>query len=467
MTIKGLREERYPERLQLKTELRDVSTLEALGRQARTHSAAQISQIARSISTFGFVAPILIDERGRVLVGLGRLAAAKQLGMAQAPVIILEHLTPAEKRLYVLTDNKVAQNAGWDLEILGLEFADLQALELEIDLEITGFELPAIEAAIHGHHNTEEGDDDLPPLPDTPISRLGDFWNLGQHRIGNANSLERASYERLMVGTALARLAIHDFPYNVPTQGHITSGKGHADFCMAAGEMSREEFGAFLLSAVSTTLPFLTPGGLVIGWMDWRSVDLVLQAGREAGTDLLNILVWDKGAHAGQGNFWRSNHELAPVLKKPGGAHLNNIELGRHGRNRGNVLRYEGVNGFGAQKAREREMHPTCKSVAMTRDLIVDCTRRGDAVIDGFSGSGTTLVAAERTGRIARVLELSPRYVDTAIQRWEALTGRLAVHAETGRTLSQTQADRAGSPPPPDGPPPARVRARSRQSVEG
>ncbi|MCI0429960.1 MAG: site-specific DNA-methyltransferase [Rhodospirillales bacterium] len=420
---------------------RRVEELAPDPRNARRHSAKQIAQIAASIQEFAFTNPVLVDETGRIMAGHGRVAAAKSLGLTQVPTIRLDHMSAAQKRAFVIADNRLAELAGWDRELLALEFAELSALELDFDLEIIGFETAEIDLLIDGAGVAGNADpaDDLPASDGPVVSRPGDLWLLGEHRLLCGNALEPASYRRLM-GAERARMVFTDAPYNVPIQGHVC-GNGrvrHAEFAMASGEMSEAEFTEFLARSLANMAQVCRDGAVIYAFMDHRHAFELLQASRQAGLRYLNLCVWNK-ENGGLGSFYRSKHELCFVFKTGTAPHVNTIQLGQHGRYRTNVWDYAGVNSFRPGRLEELEMHPTVKPVALVADAIKDASRRGEIVLDAFAGSGTTLIAAEKTGRRARLIELEPRYVDVAIRRYHKLTGRTARHAETGQGFDERQ----------------------------
>lgn len=409
-----------------------VSALIPYPANARTHSKKQISQIAKSIEEFGFTNPVLIDSAGQIIAGHGRVAAAKQLGMATLPTIRIEHLSDAQKRAYIIADNRLAELAGWDQEILAIELQALAELDLDFDIEITGFETAEIDLVIEGlaEHAPDEADD-IPETDETasPIAAPGDLWLLGDHRLLCRNALKSESYVELMAGE-LAEMVITDPPYNVPIDGHVC-GLGaikHADFAMASGEMSEAEFEVFLKTAFGEMARFTSDGALHYIFMDWRHMAELLSAGRSVYGDLVNLCIWNK-ANGGMGSFYRSKHELVFVFKNGTKPHINNVELGRHGRNRTNVWDYAGVNSLRKGRLEELAMHPTVKPVQLIADAILDATRRGGIVLDPFAGSGSTILAAERAGRRAFAMEIDPVYVDVAIRRFEAVTGKTAIHA--------------------------------------
>jgi DNA modification methylase len=404
------------------------------------HSKKQIRQIAKSISVFGFNVPVLVDAEGNVIAGHGRLLACDELGIDEVPTVCLEHLTPAQVRAFRIADNKLTENATWDERLLGEQLRDLSLSGLDFDIEVTGFEVGEIDLLIEALDDTPAAGSDpadiLPEVSAAPlVSKLGEVWVLGRHRILCGNALDPQAFTALM-GAERAVMVFTDPPYNVPIEGHA-SGLGaihHRLFPMASGEMDKAEFTAFLGQALRNLAAFSAAGSLHYICMDWRHLAELLTAGTEAYGELKNVCIWIKH-NAGMGSLYRSQHELVLVFKQPGGAHRNNIQLGQFGRNRSNVWQYPGVNSFsrGGAEGNLLALHPTVKPVAMVADAILDCSARGDIVLDAFLGSGTTVIAAERTGRRCRALELDPAYVDTAIRRWQVLTGEKADHAASGR----------------------------------
>lgn len=436
------------ERHELSIERRPIASLALRRNNPRTHSEKQIRQIAASIETFGFTNPVLIDSSSTVIAGHGRLRAAKQLGMATVPTVQLEHLTDEQVRAYVIADNKLAERAGWDRDLLAIELQELAEIDLDFDLDVLGFETAEIDLLIGG--GAEEGEADPADAstgldPDAPtVSRRGDLWQIGRHRLLCADALDGASYVRVL-GEQKAQLIFVDPPYNVQIDGHV-SGLGtarHAEFAMASGEMSAAEFTAFLEEALTHHAAHSMDGALHFVCMDWRHSSELLAASQSIYSECKNLCVWVK-TNAGMGSLYRSQHELVYVFKVGTAPHINNVELGRHGRTRSNVWRYAGVNSFGADRDESLAMHPTVKPVRLVVDAILDCSRRGDGVLDGFAGSGTTLVAAERTGRIGYGLEIEPRYVDAAIRRLAEHAGLEAVQAETGQSFYEVAASRGG-----------------------
>ena len=427
--------------------MRPIESLQARSRNPRTHSTKQIRQIADSIRTFGFTNPLLIDATGTVIAGHGRLRAAKQLGMPTVPTIRLDHLSAEQIRALVIADNKLAELAGWDQDLLALELQGLAELHLDFDLEVIGFETPEIDLLVGHVAKSAEPDpaDALPAVdPDAPaISRPGDLWAIGRHRLLCGNALDKSDYARLLVDQR-ARAVFVDPPYNVPIEGHV-SGLGrhrHGEFAMASGEMNEAEFVSFLEMALRHHSAYSIDGAIHYVCMDWRHLGELLAAGRSVYSEFKNLCVWEK-TNAGMGSMYRSQHELVAVFKVGTEPHINNIELGRYGRYRTNVWRYAGANSFGAERDGSLAMHPTVKPVRLVADVILDCTRRGDVVLDGFAGSGTTLLAAERTARTGCGVEIDPRYVDVALRRMMEHAGLEPVHVETGKSFDEIAEERA------------------------
>jgi DNA modification methylase len=407
-----------------------VSMLKPYARNARTHSRKQIKKIAASIERFGFVNPVLIDEDHQIIAGHGRVAAAKTLGLNEVPVLRVEHLSEQEKRAYILADNRLAEDAGWDQELLAIELQGL--LDCDFAIEVTGFEASEVDIVLDdaaaAKAPDQDLDDEIPPLSQQAITQAGDVWQLGSHRLLCGDALIAASYERLLDQNK-ASMIFTDPPYNVPITGHV-SGLGrqkHREFAMASGEMTPEQFQAFLQNVFGHLAGHSVPGSIHFICMDWRHMAETLAAGECVYGELKNLCVWVK-SNGGMGTFYRSRHELVFAFKNGAGEHINNFELGQYGRYRTNVWEYAGVNSFGRERDDALAMHPTVKPVALVADALRDCSKRGQIVLDPFAGSGTTLIAAEKTGRKARVVELDPLYCDTIIRRWQKVTGKRAIH---------------------------------------
>ena len=380
-------------------------------------------QIADSIDRFGFTNPILIDASNTILAGHGRVEAARLLGLAEVPCVRLEHMSAEEKRAYVLADNKLALNAGWDEEILAEELKELLAVDLDFDIGLTGFTVAEIDSLVDGLEPEEPGDPEEDRLPEDDGEarcRPGDIWQLGPHRLICGSSLDERTVVALMAGEK-ARMVFTDPPYNVPIDGHV-GGLGkvrHREFAMASGEMTKAEFIAFLKTAFENLAASSLDGSIHFICMDWRHMDEVQKASEGVYAELKNLIVWVKD-NGGMGTFYRSRHELIFAFKYGTAPHINTFELGQHGRYRTNVWQYRGVNTLKAGRMDELQLHPTVKPVQMIADAIKDCSGRGDIVLDLFGGSGSTLIAAHKTGRRAYLSELDPVYCDRIIRRWEA-----------------------------------------------
>jgi DNA modification methylase len=405
---------------------------------ARTHSPRQIEQIARSIERFGFNNPVLIDNDNHILAGHGRVAAAKRLGLASVPTLKIQHLTDAEKRAYVLADNRLAEKAGWDEEILAIELQGL--IDLDFDVELTGFETGELDVLLDDQDVADDDADNACPDYDQThsVTRAGDSWRLGDHALVCGDARDDAAYQRLMTGER-AVYCVSDPPFNLRI-GH-TIGLGrvrHREFTMASGEMSQAEFAAFLAQVFQQIRGYTVDGAIAAIFMDWRHLAEMLVAGQKTFVELKNLCIWVK-PNAGMGSFYRSRHELAFIWKCSSGKPVNNFELGQHGRSRSNVWEYAGVNSFKRGRMQELESHPTVKPVAMITDAIRDCSRRGDLILDPFCGSGTVFLAAERSGRRARAIEIDPHYCDVAIRRWQTRTGKSATHVESGTSFAERE----------------------------
>ncbi len=407
--------------------IREITALRSANRNARTHSKRQIAQLAESIRAFGFVNPVLVDEANRIVAGHGRVEAARKLGMVAVPVICLEHLSQEELRAYAIADNRLAELAGWDKEVLALEFADLIKIDDTLDVSVTGFDHGEIDLFMQGTAVSADSGDDVPPIkPGNSVAKLGDLWCLGTHRLICGDVRDQTVVHRLM-GREKARMVFTDPPYNVAIAGHA-SGLGqaqHRDFACASGEMTSSQFAEFLKEALHNLMAASTNGSLHYVCMDWRHLHELMTAGERVYSELKNLCVWNK-TNGGMGSMYRSKHELVFVYKNGPGAHVNNVELGRFGRYRSNVWDYAGVNTWRAGRDADLADHPTVKPIQLVADAIQDASNRGDIVLDGFGGSGTTLMAAERLGRCARLIELDPQYVDVTIKRWEKVTGQTA-----------------------------------------
>jgi DNA modification methylase len=433
-------------------EVRKPSDLRPHPKNSRKHSKAQLRQLADSIRTFGFTNPALISDENEIIAGHGRVEAAKLVGLAEIPVIRLSHLSPLQRRAYVIADNKLALNAAWNIEVLAEELVALEALNF--DLPVLGFSIGELDAIIGeagaSSPDGEDADEDQIPEPTkVPVSRVGDIWELGRHRLKCGDALSFDDYKSL-VGARSVDMIFTDPPYNVPIYGHVC-GSGrirHREFAMGVGEMNPDEFTRFLASSLSAAANLCRDGAIAFVCMDWRHMGELIAAGREAFSELKNVCVWNK-KNAGQGTFYRSKHEMVFVFKIGSAEHVNNFGLGANGRYRTNVWDYAGISSISASRLADLAMHPTVKPTALVADAIKDCSRRGGTILDPFGGSGTTLIAAEGTGRRALLMELDPLYCDTVIRRFEKLTGKSATLVNSGATFEHTAEKRLKDGPAP------------------
>ena len=415
---------------ELSIKYQPVTALKPNPHNSRTHSKRQIRQLADSIKEFGFTNPILIDSQNMIVAGHGRCQAAKLLRIDRVPTIRLEDLTQDEIRAYIIADNRLAEKAGWDTSTLAIELQHLVTLD-SFDISLTGFEVPEIDLIIEGSHELKSAPNEVIDLDGGPaVTRKGDLWILGKHRVICGSSLEEPTFTKLM-GRRRVDVVFTDPPYNVSIDGNVC-GKGsihHREFAMASGEMNQAEFVTFLTASLSSLSRFSRPGSIHFICMDWRHMPELLQAGERCYGELLNLCVWVKN-NGGMGSFYRSRHEMVFVFKNGKGAHRNNVQLGKYGRNRTNVWEYPGVNTLSnnPEEGKLLALHPTVKPVALVADALLDCSARGDLVLDSFLGSGTTLLAAERVGRRCYGIEIDPLYVDVSIRRWQRCTGERAMH---------------------------------------
>lgn len=417
---------------------REIASLKPYDRNARTHSKRQIKQIAASIQRFGFTNPVLVSDDGEIIAGHGRVEAARLLGIRHVPTLALSHLSAAERRAYVLADNKLALTAGWDREILAIE---LQALvDLEFDVELTGFSLAEVDLVIEEAGESdpdgiESAEDTVPAATGIAVTRRGDVWRLGRHRLLCGDTRNAQDVQQVMGGKS-ADLLFTDPPYNVAIDGNVC-GLGsvrHREFAFASGEMSASQFTAFLTETLGNLASVMRDGAIGFVCMDWRHMGELLSAGQAAFSELKNLVVWNK-TNGGMGSFYRSKHELIFVFKQGTAVHTNSFGLGETGRYRTNVWDYAGISSIGKGRNEELAMHPTVKPVALIADALRDCSRRGDLVLDGFGGSGSTLIAAEKTGRVAHLIEYDPLYCDTIIRRWQTYNGKEATLEQGGQSF--------------------------------
>lgn len=419
-------------KLKLETIYKKLEDLKPNPRNARTHSQKQIKKIAKSIQQFGFTNPILIDNENVIVAGHGRYEAAKSLNLEEVPTISLANLTNEQVRAYMLADNKLAEESGWDKNILRLEFQEFIDLGFNFDLTSTGFDIPEIDFLIEDEKPDTRDKMDIMPEKENikAVVSVGDLWKLGEHYLYCGNALNEEAYQ-ILLGQEKSKMIFTDPPYNVKINGHVC-GKGkikHSEFLMASGEMKSEEFTKFLDRIFVNLKNFSTNGSLHFIFMDWRHIKEILDAGLKNYDSFINLCVWNK-LQGGMGSLYRSQHELVFVFKNGTESHINNVELGKHGRFRTNVWEYKGISVTNPHSIKNLKYHPTCKPIGLVMDAIRDCSNIGDIILDCFAGSGTTLLAAERTGRKAYVMEIDPHYCDVIIHRYENLFNKKAVKVD-------------------------------------
>lgn len=425
----------------------DPDDLTPPSRTLRHHSKRKVAKLEASLRMFGMRTPILAGATGEIICGHARWLAARAIGLSSVPVIYVTDLNPAEERLYRMADNRSAEESSWDESALKLELielAELGTLKLDIDLSASFFDTCQIDQLILGTPPPDEEDTEVIEVPAAPVTRAGDLWQMGDHKLLCGDSLQEASCQELL-GDERAQMIFSDVPYNLPTKAFSGLGKAqHSDFAMAAGEMSRCEFTSFLTSVFALQSAYSVDGSIHFQCIDWRHVGEMYAAGEAAYSELKNLIVFDKGS-GGMGSFYRSQHELICAFKSGSAPHINNFGLGETGRYRTNVWAYRGNNSFHADRDTELAAHPTVKPRALVADAIRDCSHVGGIILDVFGGSGTTLVAAEITRRRARLIEIEPGYCDATIVRWQQLTGQQAMLVATGQTFDEIAAGRLDS----------------------
>ena len=426
-------------------ETRKLGTLVTAKKSVRKTSKRQVARVARAIRALGFRNPPLVGEDGEIIDGHTRVEAARAVGLKEIPCIVVGDLSEQEIQLLRIALNRIQERGEWDEPALKMEMVYL--LEFEPDLTVTGFEAPEIDRLVildDAETGEPEPLDKLAPLPQPdaqPVSRPGDVYHLGEHRVLCGNARDMIDVGRVLAGRDLAA-AFADPPYNLSITKDLSVGGGKfAEFAEGSGEMSETDYEEFLTVVTSNMAEALKKGAVAFLCIDWRHSEVLMRVVRIQGLELINTCVWAKDK-PGMGSLYRSQHELVLVAKRPGAPHLNNVKLGIHGRNRSNVWRYAGATGGRTSEEDDFSVHPTVKPVRMVQDAILDVTAMGDVVLDPFLGSGTTLLAAELSKRVCAGIEISPAYVDVAIGRWQKLTGLHAVHEETGLTFDELRQSR-------------------------
>jgi DNA modification methylase len=422
------------EDVELKQDYVPLAVLKLPKRQVKKHSQDQIELLADNLRAFGQIKPIVVDASHAIVAGVAIYRALKQLGWARAQIVRAEHLSPEMLEAYAIADNKLAELSTFDPIVVVDIFKELQ--DIDLDLGLLGFEPFQIDNLFAEASSEEAAEsEEVPEAPAVPVSKLGDLWKLGNHLLLCGSALDVETYSQLL-GDARASMIVTDPPYNCAIPGNVSSGGKvqHDNFVMASGEMSRAEFTGFLQTAFMNLVAYSVDGSIHYICMDWRNLTPMTSAGEAAYAELKNMLVWNKGS-GGRSTFYKSQHELIFVWMNGRAPHINNFTLGGNGRrNRTNVITMPGANSFSRTRQDDLAAHSTVKPTRLFADLMLDCSRRGNIVLDPFCGSGTTLLAAERTGRKARCIELDPKYVDVAIQRWQTVTGGRAIHVQSGQT---------------------------------
>ncbi len=407
-------------------------------RELRTIPEKKIDKVQKLLQECGcFPLPIPIGKENVILHGQVFVEAARRMGMDTIPVVRYENLNEEQERIIRIALERIAEDGAWNKEQLAIELQELQ-MQLD-DLTVTGFEIGEINLILDLDDDMDPDDYDMPsPISGPPVTQEGDLWIMRDHKLLCGDSLKKESYE-VLLGEEKADIAFIDEPYNVKVGGHV-GGKGkikHGEFAMASGEMSSYQFTEFLSTSKKHLAAYCSKGAIIFACMDWRHIREMMDSAQAAQLDMINLVCWCKD-NAGMGSLYRSQHELVFVFKNGKAKHINNVMLGVNGRYRTNVWQYPGVNSFGSGRMDELAMHPTVKPTAMVMDALKDCSQRGDIVLDSFGGSGTTLIAAEKCNRKARLIELDPLYCDVIVRRWQELTGLDAIHAETGKTFNET-----------------------------
>jgi DNA modification methylase len=407
---------------------RSIEELKGNPKNPRLHSKKQIQKIARSVATFGFNMPLLVDGNLQLIAGHGRLEACKLLGIRRVPTICLEHLSEIQTRTFMIADNRLTENSTWDDRLLAEQFKVLAEVKLDFNLEVTGFEIGEINLMIDGLTPARAGEEDpADPLHEMEsavrVTQAGDLWLLGRNRLVCGDALDEQAYFLLMDGPGAAAVFI-DPPSEVKVDapiGDLGRVKRRRS-ALASREMGETEFTQFLTIACRLLATNSRDGSLHYVCLNWRHLEKFLSVSRKVYAELTALCVWNKGT-AGTGNLYGSQHELILVFRNGETSHRNDVTPGQLGRNRTNVWDYPGLT----------------KPVGLVADAIMDCTATGEIVLDTFLGNGTTLIAAERTGRICYGIEIASVCLDAAIRRWQKFTGHEAVKAASGRTFNELE----------------------------
>lgn len=404
----------------LAVKYRPIDEIIPYANHTRVRSQRLIKKLQRSFLKFGWTNPLIVDSNNNLICGHGRLEAAKRNGETEVPVISLGDMSEADRRAYIIADNKLAEAAMWSKELLRSELSGL--IELGYDVELTGFDTFEIDGILNfGEDDSSDDNVELPAENAVPICRAADLWIIGEHRLVVGDARDPSVYARLLAGETVQMIAM-DPPYGCKIANNV-SGNGkvkHGDFLAGAGEVPLAEFAATLLRpAFEASAAHCDPGAIAFVFMDWRGAPHMLSAAEGVFHEVKNMCVWVKSP--GMGGFYRSAHELCYVFKVSPGRHISNIALGQ--RNRCNIWNYPSANVFRAGRMQDLADHPTVKPKQMIADAILDCSRPGDIILDPFAGSGTILAACAMTGRRGRAIELDPKYADVILRRTAEATG--------------------------------------------
>lgn len=421
----------------LRIEMVPIGALRAPSRRVRKFTPAELASTTVSIADFGFRRP-LITRFSEIIDGLVWWEAGKNLGLDHVPVINCDDLSETDARRLRLSLSRLGELGEWDLEQLKVEFEEL--IDLDADVMNLGFSSKEVDIILLDNDAGDGKDDDVPEAQPVVVTRTADMWILGEHRVICANLIAPSTLSRLLAGASV-HAVLSDPPYNVKIKGNVSSQNKFDEFAMASGEMDDTEWQAFLNTVVMLLADHCFEGAVLFLFMDWRSIHRLYQAGFSAGLNLINLVVWYKESGS-MGSLYRSAHELLPVFCKGETPRRNNVELGRHGRDRSNVWVAPGANRRGSSANLMHKFHATPKPVELCVDAIIDVTDPGDTVLDAFLGSGTTLIAAEKTGRRCCGVEIEPKFVDVVIRRWQEFTGEEAVLAGTDKTFAEVAAER-------------------------
>jgi DNA modification methylase len=416
-----------------------IDTVIPYANNTKKHPVEQINKLASMIAEYGHDVPIVVDADNVIIKGHGRLLACQKLGMTTVPVIVRDDLTPTQVKAARIADNKVAES-DWDEDLLRLELTELD--ELGFDLDLTGFEDFDFSQFDDDDTTTLDDDADLdstPEFPTEPVTKLGDVWLCGKHRVmcGDSTSIDAVN---ALMADSKADMVFTDPPYNVKISGlgsansENSIGRIHDEFKMASGEMTKEEFTDFLRAVFTCLISASKDGSIHYVCMDWRHIQELTSAG-EIYTELKNLCVWNK-SNGGMGTFYRSKHELIFAYKNGTEKHTNNFMLGETGRYRTNVWDYPMVTSFSSEEKGNEKLHPTVKPTQLVVDAILDCSNDSEVILDLFGGSGTTMIACEKTNRVARLMELDEKYCDVIVRRWQDLTGKEAILESNGATFN-------------------------------